>query len=132
MTASQRGAAQPLQDRGLEQERPHRLRLALQDLLAQVVEDEAVRSREGVQEDVGIRSVPEGERRQLQAHGPPLRPALEDTDHLGGEVEPPGVPQEGGRLLGGEAQVGGAQLTKPAGGAQPRERKRRGAAAGDH
>src|SRR5215217_1845223 len=51
------GTAPALQDRGLEQECPHRLGLELQDLLTQVVEDEAMGAGEGVQEALGVGSV---------------------------------------------------------------------------
>ena len=48
------GAAESLQDRGLQQEPPNPFRLALQHLLAQVVQDIAVGPRQRGKEGIGI------------------------------------------------------------------------------
>jgi hypothetical protein len=94
-------AAESLEDGASEQKRPYPLRLTLEHLLAQVVEDVAMGPRERTKEGVGIRSFAQGERGQLQAHRPPLRPALQGREGLRREVQPPHLPQQGRRLLGG-------------------------------
>jgi len=58
-------AGESLEDRALEQEHPHWLRLAVEHLVAQVVEDVALGPREGLQEDFGVPAFAHGESGQL-------------------------------------------------------------------
>ena len=66
-------SAQPVQDAGLEQEVAHRLRLAAQHLLDQVVHDVAVVAGEGRDERRGLGPPPQRECRQLEGGHPALR-----------------------------------------------------------
>ena len=50
------------------------------------------------------------ERGELQARDPAFGPRLQGRDVVGREVQPHHLVEEGGRLIGGEAQVGGPQL----------------------
>jgi hypothetical protein len=56
---------------------------------------------------------------------PPLGEVLQRGNQQRRQVAPGGLPQERGRLLQREAQVGRAQLGELAAGAQPRQRQRR-------
>jgi hypothetical protein len=98
--------SEPFQDRGLEQERPYPVGLALQDLLAQVVQDVAMGARERSKERIGVGAFAQRQGGQLQASRPPLRPVPQRGLSLWSQVEAPRLPQQGRRLFGGEPQVG--------------------------
>ena len=124
-------AAQPVQDRGLQQEGAHAFRLAQKHLLHQVVQHEAVAAGEGAGRTRRCRCAPAWRARPVAGRrssprcGPPARPSRR------GEVQPHHLVEELGRLVRGEAQVGGAQLGQLAAGAQAGQRQRRVLAAGD-
>ena len=101
---------QPLEDRGLEQEIPHALGLAPQDLLDQVVHDVPVVAGEGRDEVGDIRSAPHRECGQLQPRDPAFGPCLQGRRVFGREVEPHHLVEKRGRLIRGEAQVGRPKL----------------------
>src|SRR3712207_8231086 len=64
------GAAETVQDRGLQQEHLHRFALSLQDLFGQEVEDVAVAAGEGPDEVRDVLAFPHRERSQLQGRDP--------------------------------------------------------------
>ena len=123
---------QPLQDRGLQQKGPQRLGLAVQHLLGQVVEHEAVAAGEPGHEgaDVGVALQRQGG--QLQPGHPAFGPVPEGGHGCLGQFGPDGRSEQLGGLLAGEAQVGLAQLGQLAAGPQPGQRQRRVGAAGQH
>jgi hypothetical protein len=114
---------QPLQDGGSEQELPDPVGLSLEHLLAQVVEDVAMGSGEGVQKSVGFRVVAQGQRGQLQSDRPAFGPGLKGDDGLGREFEAPHLAQERCRLLGGKPEVRGPQFTNLAPSPKPGQGK---------
>ena len=77
---------------------------------------------------------PPGEREggHLEPHGPTLGALLQRLDVGGRERQAHRLVQEVGGLLGGEAEIAGAQLGELAPGAQPREAERRVHPRGDH
>ena len=120
------------QDRRVEQELAHRLRLAGEHLVGEVVEDEAVAAGELRDEPLDVPPPGEREGGHLEAHGPPLGALLQGLDVGGRERQAHRLVQEVGGLLGGEAEIAGAQLGELAAGAQPREVERRIHPRGDH
>jgi len=58
--------AEPLQDRGLQQEPPHPVRLTVEDLLAEIVQDVPMGPGERVQERIRIRPFAQRQGGQLQ------------------------------------------------------------------
>jgi hypothetical protein len=60
------------------------------------------------------------------------RPAIESAASWSAAIQTHGAGEVRGRLVGGEAQVGGPDLDEVAPGPQPRKRQRRVGAAGDH
>ena len=124
--------AEALGHRRAQQEVLQRRRLALEHLLQQVLHQQGLAARGG-RRGVRGRALPlERDGRQAQ----PGRPALGAGGHrvhgfrCGRCRE--GAGEEGRRLGGGEAQVGGAQLEEPAPRAQPGQRQRRVGARRDH
>jgi hypothetical protein len=87
---------------------------------------------ERVDEAGRVRRSLQGEGGELQAGNPAPGPVLEGGDGLRREVEAPHVLQEDGSLLGGEPQVGGAELAELPPGSQPSQRQGRVGAGGDH
>ena len=63
--------------------------------------------REFTQEGIGVRAFPQREGGKVQAHRPPLRPALQRDNRLRTQVQAPHLLQQGRRFLKGESQVGG-------------------------
>ena len=116
--------AQPVENGGLQQEAAHAFRLALKNLLDQVVQHEAVAAGEGLDEAGGVRSPLHGERRQLQAGDPAFGAGLQGGDVLRREVEAHHPVEELGGFGGGEAQVGRAQLGQLAPGTPPGQGQR--------
>ena len=89
-----------------------------EDLLGEVVPDEPVAPAEAVHEVVGVRSVGEGERGEVEGRGPALGP----LDQLGEGVVREGDARAGdqlARLLRREGQVLGPELGQVVGHAQP-------------
>ena len=125
--------AQPAQHGRAEQEVLDVGRLALDDLLDQVVDDVAVVPGEAGDELGGVVASLHRQRGELEGGDPALGATLER-----GDVAAPVSSQahrlvEVGRgLLGGEAQVGGADLDQLAARPQPRQRQGRVGPAGDH
>ena len=75
--ADRRAAVHALEDRGAEQEPPHRLGLALQDLGEQVVRHGPLAARELGDESLRVGVTGERERREPQSRDPPFGPGLE-------------------------------------------------------
>ena len=94
-----------------------------EDLVGEVVEDEALAAPERLDERGGVRPVAERDRRQLEAGDPALGPIDEPRDEVGLEDEA-GVGEIGRRLLDCVAQVVGPELDEPAVGPQAGERQR--------
>src|SRR6185369_17331023 len=108
-------SSQLREHRGVEEEPANVLGLAVEHLLDQVVQDEAVAAGERVDEAGHTRSVPGAgvaagrQGGQLQSGGPSLGAVLERGDVRRIEVEAHEVIEECVRLADGEAQVRGAQ-----------------------
>ena len=117
------GSAEPVQDRGLQQEAAYGVGLATEHLLDQVVHDEPVVAREAGDEAGWVVTALERQRRELQRGDPPLGPAFQGGDVGGVEVEPDDVVEVGRHLVVGEAEVGGADLDQLATGPEPGERE---------
>ena len=126
-----------LEHRGVEEEPANVAGLAVEHLLDQVVQDEAVAAGERVDKAghptgvPGVSAAAGRESGQLQPGGPSLGAVLEGGDVRRIEVEAHDVIEECVRLLGGEAQVRGAQLKELAAAAQPGQGQRRVRARGD-
>ena len=132
VTASHKRAAQPIQDRGLQQEVPDVVGLTLQDLLDQVVDDVPVVAGEARDEAGDVVAALHRERRQLERRDPPLGAPLQGGDVLRRQVQAHHVVEVGRGLVGREAQIGGADLDEFAATPQASQRQRRVGAAGDH
>jgi hypothetical protein len=124
-------AAEPVQHRGLEQERPQLLVLPLEHLFGQVVQDVPVAAGERGHERGGIVLPAQGQRGQLQPGRPALGPGRQRRHRRIRQSRRRVLEQLPG-LRGGEPQVGRADLGQLAAGPQPRQRQRRIAAAGQH
>ena len=114
----------PLGDRGPDEERTQVVVDAAEDLVGEVVEDEALAATEGIDDRGRIRSVRQGDCCQLEACDPALG-ALDEALHELRLERETRVGEVGGRLLAGVAQVIGAQLDEPAVSAQAGEWQRR-------
>ena len=125
-------AAQPVQDRGLQQEAPDVLGLALQDLLDQVVDDVAVVPGEAGDEAGDVVAPLHRERRQLECGDPAFGARLQRGDVPRRQGQPHHLVEVGGGLVRREAQVGGADLDELAARPQAGQRQRRVGAGGDH
>ncbi len=105
-------AAQLVEHGGVEQEGAYLVRLPAQNLLNQVVEDEPMASREGLDKpsDVstpvgGARMGPGRQRRQLQPGRPPLCARLERGHQCRLQLQPHHLVEEHLRFIGGEPEV---------------------------
>src|SRR5215213_3643646 len=98
-------AAQPLENRGLEQELPDTFGLALQDLFNQIVQDVAVVSSESLDEPGKVLPAPHRERRQLQADDPAFRTGFQGADLFFCEVEAHHPLKEIGGFGEGKTQI---------------------------
>ena len=125
-------AAQPVQDGGLQQEVLDGFGLSLQDLLGQVVDDVPVIPGEAGDEGGGVVAPLHRERSQLQRGDPTLGPSLQRLDVLSRQRQPHHPVEVRRRLVGREAQIGGADLDEIATPPQQRQRQRRVGATGDH
>ena len=123
---------EPVEDRGVQQELADLFGLSLQYLLHEVVDDVPVVSGELGDESADVGASLHGERGQLECGDPAFGPAFQRGDVVGGEVETGDVVEVGGDFVGGEAQVGGADLDQLAAGPQPGEWQERVGAAADH
>ncbi len=123
-------AGELVEHAGVEEEGPDAVGLGVEDLLEEVVEDEAVAAGELLDEPLDAAGPGRGapacrERGELEPGGPALGARLQGGDLRLGEIEPHDVVEEPARLVPGEAQVGGAHLDELAAGPQPREGQRR-------
>ena len=125
-------AAQPVQDRGLQQEAPNLVGLPVQDLLDQVVDDVAVVPREPGDEAGDVVAPLHRQRRQLEGGDPPFGAPLEGLDVARRQCQAHDVVQVRGSLGRREAQVRGADLDELAARPQAAERQRRIGTRGDH
>ena len=85
MTASQSGPVSRLEDRRLQQEAAHVLRLTLQHLLDQVVDDVAVVPGEAGDEGGDVVPALHRQRRQLERGDPPLGAPVQGGDVVRGQ-----------------------------------------------
>ena len=116
----------------MQQEFAHVPRLALQDLFDQVVDDVAVVTGETLDELPDVVAALHRERRQLERGDPAFGPACENGELACREVQCHHVLEVRRGLVGGEPQIGRADLNELAAGAQPSERQRWVGAAGNH
>ena len=128
-------AAEPLEHRGLKQERAYLFTLVLEDLFGQEVQDVAVAAGERGREPGGIGLPAQRQGRQLQPGGPPLgaggqRRHRRFRQAHAGHGHP--LPEQRRRLVRGESQLRGAQLGQLPAAPQPGQHQRRVAAAGQH
>ena len=125
-------AGQLVEHRGVEKERPHVVRLPVQNLLDEVVEDESMASGEGLHE-LGDISGPAGgagmgpgrQRGQLQPGRPPSVRASSAATSRGLQPQPHHLVEELLRFVGGEPEIRGPHLHELATRTQPRQRERR-------
>jgi hypothetical protein len=103
-------AAQPIQDRGLQQELVDMLGLALQDLLGQVVDDVAVVPGEAGDEAGDVVSSPHRQRGQLERGDPAFGASLQRSDIPCRQRQSHHPVEVRRGLVGREAQVGGSDL----------------------
>jgi hypothetical protein len=101
---------EPAQDGRLQQEAAHLFRLTLEDLLDQVVHDEAVVPGEARDEARHVVAPLHRQRGQLQRRDPALGTSLQRGDLVRRQRQPHLVAQVRGRFVRREAQVGGADL----------------------
>jgi len=127
--AQRRGQA--VQDRALQQERPDIVALAVQDLVDEVVDDEAVVAGELGDERRRVVPALQGQGGKLQGGDPPFGPGFEGVHVRCGEIQCHRVVQVGRRLLRGEAEIGRTDLQELASSPQAGERPRWVRPAGD-
>ncbi len=124
-------AAEPLQHRGLPQERAQLRVLPFEHLLGQVVQDVAVAAGERGHEGGGIVVAAQGQRGQLQPGRPAFGPGRQRRHRRIRQARRHLLEQLPG-FCGREPKLGLAQLGQLAACPQPRHRQRRVAAAGQH
>jgi hypothetical protein len=125
-------AAQPVQDRGLDQEAADVGGLPSQDLFDEVVDDVPVVSREPGDEAGDVVSPLHRQRGQLERGDPAFGASLRCRDVARRQIEPGDVVEVGRRLLEGEAQVSGPDLDQLAARPQAGQGQRRVLAGADH
>ncbi len=103
-------AAEPLEDRGVEQEPAYVVGLAGEDLLDEVVDDVAVVAREAGDEAGDVVAALERQRRQLQGGDPALRASPQGREVVRPQIQRHDVVQVGRHLGRREAEVGRADL----------------------
>ncbi len=109
------------------------LRLTLEDLVGQVVDDIPIVPGKPSDEAGGIVAPLDRERGQLKGGDPALGAPLQRERHLAPPRSSPiTLFQVIGGLIGGEAQIRGADLDELATPAQATQRQRRVGAGGDH
>ena len=102
-----------VEDGGAEQELADVWWLPGQDLVGEVVDDEPVAPGEGVDEARDLTPLGDAAQREggeLKAGDPPFGALLQRVRVGGGELQPHHLVEELSSLVGGEAQIGGAQL----------------------
>ena len=124
-------AVQPAQDRRAEQEAPDMLRLTLQDLADQVVDDEAVVAREAGDEAGDVVSSLHRERRELERRDPAFGAPLQRGDIARRQLQSHHFVEIGRGFVEREAKIGGPDLDEFAAGSEARQRQRRVGPAGD-
>ena len=92
------------------------------DFIGEVVDHEPLVAGERLHGHGGVGGRAQGDRRELESRGPSLRPAHEVLDDDGLRVKI-SVREEGGRLVGGEAEVLGTELDERPVRAQPPDRQ---------
>jgi hypothetical protein len=125
-------AGEARQDGGLQQEGAHRVVLLLQHLFDEVVDDVPIVAGEPGDEGCRVVPAPQRQRGELDRGDPPLGAFAERPHVVVADPEPHAAVEVLGCLVGGEAQVGRAQLEQPAERAQPGEGQRRVGAGRDH
>ena len=108
------------------------IRLALQDLFDQVVDDVAVVSGKAGDEAGHVVTSLDGQRRQLQRGDPAFGPAFQRGHVLRRQVQIHHLVEVGECLVGREPQIGRADLDQLGSSAQARQRQRRIGAGRDH
>ena len=132
VTASHSGAAQPVEDGGLQQEGLDRVGLPLQHLLDQVVDDVAVvAAKPAMKPASSSRPCIDSAASWSAAIQPSVRPSSAATS-CSGQLQAHHPVEVRRGLVGREAQVGGADLDQLAARPQPGQRQRGIGAAGDH
>jgi hypothetical protein len=126
------GAAEAVEDRGVEEEPADVVGLSAEDLLDEVVHDVAVVPREPGNEARGVRAALERECRQLQRGDPALGAPLQGGDVGVCEVEADHVVQVRRHLGQREPEVGRPDLDEVAAGPQPGQRQSGIRAGADH
>jgi hypothetical protein len=102
-------AADPLQDRGPQQQPPDRIALPLQHLGEQVLRHGPLAAGELFREPARIGVPGQRQRRQPQPGRPPLGPLVQQRQRWFGQLHP-GRPHQLPRLIDGEPQIGLADL----------------------
>jgi hypothetical protein len=122
---------QPVEEGGAQQEFSDSVRLVLQHLLHQVVDEESVAAGEGGDEAGDVLLLPQREGGQLQTGDPPFGAGLEGDDVVSRETQTHRPVEEVHGLLAREAQVRGAELGQFSTTAQAGQRERWVRPAGD-
>ena len=125
-------AGQPFQHRGLQQEGAHLPALPLEHLLGQIIQHIPVAAGERRHEPGHIFLAPQRQAGQLQPSRPPLGAGRQRGHRRVGQISTGRLTQHGRCLVGGEPQLGGAQLSQLPASPQPRQGQRRIGAAGQH
>ena len=99
-------SAEPVQDRGGEQEVAHVVALARQDLVGEVVDDEPVVAGEPGDDGAGIVAILQRKAGQLQGGRPAFGAVRERCDVGGRQLQAHRSGEVVGGLVAGEAQVG--------------------------
>ena len=123
---------EPVENRRVQQEFANRVGLSLQHLLDEIVDDVPVVPGELGDESTDVRPTLHRDRGELKRSDPAFGPALQRGDVIRGEVQAGDVVEVGGNFVGGEAQVGGADLDQFTAGPEPRQRQQRVGSAADH
>ena len=125
-------SAEPLQDRGLQQEGLDARLLLLEHLFGQVVEDVTVAAAQALKKARNLLGIaaPQREGSQLQAGDPPLGADFQGGHVGGGQGQAHGLVEKGGGLGGRKSQIGAPQLDELPPTAQPGQGQGRVGAAG--
>ena len=118
------GAGQPLEDAGPQEEPADILGLSLQDLLGEVVDDEAIVSSETRDEVVDVVAALHRQGGKLEGRDPTLRPLLQRGDLVRIEVQIGRLIQIRRGLVTREAQIRGSDLNELP--LRPETRQRKG------
>ena len=110
----------------MEQKAPDMLRLTLQDLPDQVVDDIPVVAREAGDEAGDVGSSLHRQRCQLERGDPPFGASLQSGDVGGRQLQSHHLVEIGRGLVEREAQISGPDLDEFAAGSKARQRQRAG------